>query len=157
MIAGCGLKRWPRSCSMITVPRPLQGPHSRGCIRSQSHSPRHSSGLAPNSAASARFVRELAVTGVTFFARQALGEGIEVRSFAPYCGVEEDPVCGSGNGSVAVYRLLRRQITDPLSSPALTQGQCVGRSGEVFVSTVAGQICVGGQAVTTVDGKLSLG
>nr|WP_281353183.1 PhzF family phenazine biosynthesis protein [Paracoccus litorisediminis] len=30
---------------------------------------------------------------------------IEVRSFAPSCGVNEDPFCGSGNGAVAAYRL----------------------------------------------------
>lgn len=112
--------------------------------------------LAPNTSASALFERELKVTGVTLFGRHSVGDGIEVRSFAPSCGVDEDPVCGSGNGSVAVYRLSRGQIAQTASYTA-TQGQCVGRSGHVFISTEGGQIFVGGQAVTTVEGKISLG
>lgn len=109
--------------------------------------------LTPDMAASAVFEAALSVTGVTVFARNPSGDGIEVRSFAPSCGVNEDPVCGSGNGSVAAYRLSRGQITDA-SSYTATQGQCVGRSGQVYITTKAGRIYVGGQAVTTVTGKL---
>ncbi len=110
--------------------------------------------LTPDMAASAVFEAALSVTGVTVFARHLSGDGIEVRSFAPSCGVNEDPVCGSGNGSVAAYRLARGQITDALNYTA-TQGRCVGRSGQVHITTNAGRIYVGGQAITTVDGKLT--
>ncbi len=53
----------------------------------------------------AAFERRLGVTGVSVFAVHDADDGsIEVRSFAPPCGVDEDPVCGSGNGCVAVFR-----------------------------------------------------
>lgn len=110
--------------------------------------------LTPDMPASAMFEAALSVTGVTVFARHPSGGGIEVRSFAPSCGVNEDPVCGSGNGSVAAYRLSRGQITDA-SNYTATQGRCVGRSGQVHITAKAGRIYVGGQAVTTVDGKMT--
>lgn len=112
-------------------------------------------GLAPDLAASARFEAALSVTGVTAFGRHPGGDGIEVRSFAPSCGVPEDPVCGSGNGCVAAYRLTRGQIGDGARYGA-TQGRCVGRAGQVLITVEGGRIHVGGQAVTTVDGRLAL-
>lgn len=97
--------------------------------------------LAPDSAASARFETELAVTGLTLFARHGAAEdGIEVRSFAPSCGVPEDPVCGSGNGAVAAYLRARGDLAEGASYTA-TQGR----------------ILVGGQAVTTVAGRIGTG
>ena len=125
-------------------------------IVSEVESPERLLCLTPDMAASARFESELGVTGVTVFARHASGNGIEVRSFAPSCGVNEDPVCGSGNGSVAAYRLSRRQITDA-STYTATQGQCVGRAGRLLITTEGECIHVGGQAVTTVEGKISCG
>lgn len=111
--------------------------------------------LAPDMSASARLERDLSATGVTLFARHEAGDGrIEVRSFAPSCGVNEDPVCGSGNGSVAAYRLSRGQIEEGAGYTA-TQGRCVGRSGHVFIRSEGGLIHVGGQAVTTVEGKIA--
>jgi predicted PhzF superfamily epimerase YddE/YHI9 len=46
------------------------------------------------------------VTGATvygFHENNDEQKHIEVRSFAPAYGVNEDPVCGSGNGSVASF------------------------------------------------------
>ncbi|WP_408004474.1 PhzF family phenazine biosynthesis protein [Pseudomonas arcuscaelestis] len=31
------------------------------------------------------------------------GSDVEVRAYAPACGVNEDPVCGSGNGAMAAF------------------------------------------------------
>lgn len=44
-------------------------------------------------------------TGVVIFGKPHLEDNakIEVRAFAPTQGVDEDPVCGSGNGAVAAY------------------------------------------------------
>lgn len=36
---------------------------------------------------------------------------IEVRSFAPSCGIDEDGVCGSGNGAVAAFRIAGSQLS----------------------------------------------
>jgi PhzF family phenazine biosynthesis protein len=109
--------------------------------------------LTPDMNASAQFETELAVTGVSVFGGNGKG-GIEVRSFAPSCGVNEDPVCGSGNGSIAAYRLLRGQIAEGAEYTA-TQGRCVGRAGQIFIKIEGGRIYVGGQAVTTVQGQIN--
>ena len=60
--------------------------------------------LQPDLARLAALERRLGVTGLTVFGRYPSGEvAVEVRSFAPSCGVDEDPVCGSGNASVATF------------------------------------------------------
>lgn len=108
--------------------------------------------LAPDLGASALFETDLAATGVTLFANGPAG--VEVRSFAPSCGVDEDPVCGSGNGAVAVFRLARGQISEGADYTA-AQGKCVGRDGRVFVGIRGGVVHVGGHAVTTVSGTIT--
>jgi predicted PhzF superfamily epimerase YddE/YHI9 len=91
------------------------------------------------------------LTGVTLFARSDDAETpIVVRSFAPAAGIGEDPVCGSGNASVAAY------LVDAGGAPAryrASQGREVGRDGRVDVEIGAGgrPIEIGGFAVT-VDG-----
>lgn len=110
--------------------------------------------LTPDLGASAKLESELGATGVTVFGRHFSGEAdIEVRSFAPSCGVPEDPVCGSGNGSVAAYRLRSGRVSATHSYVA-TQGRCVGRDGRIFVMIKDGRVCVGGSAVTTVKGSI---
>lgn len=112
--------------------------------------------LAPDVARCAAFERRLGVTGVTVFARHDTGDrAIEVRSFAPSCGVDEDPVCGSGNGSVAVFRRARGLVPEGPGHYTAGQGQCVGRDGRIAVEYAAdGGILVGGACVTCVRGTL---
>jgi PhzF family phenazine biosynthesis protein len=80
---------------------------------------------------------------------------IEVRAFAPAHGVDEDPVCGSGNGAVAAYLRHTGQLDafgrDFLSS----QGAAVGRAGILHLTIGADAIKVGGNAVTCIDGHLA--
>ena len=93
--------------------------------------------------------------GVTVFGVENAGDGalFEVRSFAPAHGVNEDPVCGSGNGCVAV--LARRERLSEEDSYVARQGRSVGRDGRVEVRFgEANTIWVGGQAVTCVEGTL---
>lgn len=113
--------------------------------------------LEPDYARSARFERRLGATGLSLFGTHAHGEAaIEVRSFAPSCGVEEDPVCGSGNGSVAVFRSLRGMLAVGGDRYVATQGQKVGRDGRIAVSVDAnGKVTVGGACVTCIDGILA--
>ena len=55
--------------------------------------------LKPDFSRSARWERKLGVPGLSLYGASPEGSpsAIEVRSFAPSCGVDEDPVCGSGN------------------------------------------------------------
>jgi len=112
--------------------------------------------MQPDLARSAAFERRLHATGVTVFGAHAAGEAdIEVRSFAPSCGVGEDPVCGSGNGAVAVFQRVRGLLPATNSAYVATQGQCVGRRGRVSISVASdGSVTVGGECVTVLDGEL---
>lgn len=112
--------------------------------------------LNPDFARSAALEGRLGVTGLSIFGRHEDGEAdIEVRSFAPSQGVNEDPVCGSGNGSVAVFRHASGLLSAGGSRYVAAQGQCVGRAGRIAVRIAAdGAVEVGGQCMTTVDGTL---
>jgi PhzF family phenazine biosynthesis protein len=69
--------------------------------------------------------------------------------------VDEDPVCGSGNGSIAAYLRHTGQAgafgRDFLSS----QGAALGRAGILRLQIADHAIRVGGNAVTCVDGHLA--
>jgi PhzF family phenazine biosynthesis protein len=115
-------------------------------------------GLVPDLARLADFERRLGITGVTVFGARKNGDAdIEVRTFAPSCGVDEDPVCGSGNGSVAAYRWARGLLPRDGCDYIAAQGRVVRRDGRVRVNVDrSGQILVGGACVTCVDGTLAL-
>lgn len=114
--------------------------------------------LKPDFARLAAFERRLGITGMTVFGRYAHGDAdIEVRTFAPSCGVEEDPVCGSGNASVAAYQWERGMLPPDGIAYLAAQGRCVGRDGRVRVQVDAGgKVRVGGACITCVDGQLAL-
>ncbi len=93
------------------------------------------------------------LTGATLFATD--GTRIVVRSFAPGDGIPEDPVCGSGNGAVAAYRLLAGQIGDG-SHYRASQGRQLGRDGWIDIRIDGADIHVGGACVTCVTGQVQL-
>lgn len=111
-------------------------------------------GIKPNFARSAAFERTLGATGLSIYGRN--GSDIETRSFAPSCGVNEDPICGSGNGSIASFRLKGEQIT-PGDSYLARQGRMTGRDGLVRVRIAPnGEVFIGGACVTTVNGSINV-
>lgn len=107
--------------------------------------------LVPDLQILADYDRRHDTTGLTVFANGNDGN-IMVRSFAPADGVAEDPVCGSGNGAVAAYRLRLGQVADG-SSYRASQGAQVGRDGHVHVRIEGADVHVGGECVTVVDGQ----
>jgi len=114
--------------------------------------------LRPDFARLAEFERRLGVTGLIAFGNHERGDAaIEVRAFAPSCGVEEDPVCGSGNGCAAVFQWQRGLLPPGGKYYVAAQGQCVGRDGRVEVNVDAhGNVRIGGACVTCVDGQLAI-
>lgn len=114
--------------------------------------------LRPDFARLAAFERRLGITGLTVFGRYPQGEvAIEIRTFAPSCGVEEDPVCGSGNAGVAAFQWARGLLPAGGAAYVAAQGRRVGRDGRVKVQVGAdGQVRVGGSCITCVDGLLAL-
>lgn len=110
--------------------------------------------LQPDMGKLAAWTDSLHATGLTVFAKSAeAGSAIHVRSFAPAHGVPEDPVCGSGNLSVAAY--LRHNADRRFGGAyAARQGMQLGRDGRVQVRIASDSLQIGGCAVTCVDGTL---
>jgi PhzF family phenazine biosynthesis protein len=114
--------------------------------------------LAHDPAALTRYYEAHGMTGATLFAVDGFavdGPRVVVRSFAPGDGIPEDPVCGSGNGAVAAFRLAAGQVGHGDAYVA-SQGRQVGRDGHVSVRIDGADIHVGGQCVTCVDGVVRL-
>ena len=79
---------------------------------------------------------------------------VQVRAFAAPIGVNEDPVTGSLNASLAQWL-----IADGFapSHYIATQGTCLGRHGQVYVDQdETGQVWVGGDVVSCVEGVVNL-
>ncbi|MNY95166.1 PhzF family phenazine biosynthesis protein [Acinetobacter calcoaceticus] len=113
----------------------------------------------PDFAALKQHDLEMKVGGATvygFYENNDEQKHIEVRSFAPSIGINEDPVCGSGNGSVASFiryhGILPAQNDQVLSS----QGRVLGRDGQLQLNLYQDKILVGGSAVTCIDGTIKL-
>ena len=66
------------------------------------------------------------------------------RNFAPYYGVNEDPVTGTANGAVCSYLLLNKIIHESIL--ICEQGDIIGRPGRVFVEINKNSVKVGGRA-----------
>lgn len=112
--------------------------------------------LAPDFAALADYDRRHGTTGLTVFGHCGDVAGTQkVRSFAPADGINEDPVCGSGNGAVAAYRLAQGQVRSGDAYVA-SQGAEVGRLGRVQIRYGDDGIHVGGCAVTCIKGTITL-
>ena len=115
-------------------------------------------GLRPDMARMAALSTRLEATGVTVFGLYPPGgpAAIEVRAFAPADGVNEDPVCGSGNGCVAVFARDGGLLEALGHRYVAAQGGQVGRAGRVQVEIDGhGIVRLGGQCVTCVDGTLA--
>jgi PhzF family phenazine biosynthesis protein len=113
--------------------------------------------LKPDMELVARLTDHLECTGITVFGAASDGKSaIQVRSFAPAHGIAEDPVCGSGNVSVAKYLSRFGQVPRFGARYEARQGMQVGRDGRVSLRVEQGQIYLGGSAVTCVDGTLRI-
>ena len=113
--------------------------------------------LCPNPGHVEKISAETQVAGITVFGRASAERAcLHVRSFAPLLGVPEDPVCGSGNASVAAYLMHTGLIREIGSEYLARQGMSVGRGGEVAVRIVGDAIRIGGHAVTCIDGRLRI-
>ena len=79
---------------------------------------------------------------------------IEVRAFFRAGGsAAEDPVTGSLNAALAQWLIADGILTAPYVA---SQGTALGRRGRVHVSEADGEIWVGGDAVTCIDGHVDI-
>jgi PhzF family phenazine biosynthesis protein len=118
------------------------------------------SNLSPDQGLITRECSALRAAGLTVFVER--GETgpvrIRVRTFAPGEGVAEDPVCGSGNGSVAAFIARHKHPEEVSVSYIAEQGIEIGRDGEVHASWErdgdALHIHIGGEAAVVASGQL---
>jgi len=79
---------------------------------------------------------------------------LEVRGFCAATGINEDPVTGSLNASLAQWLIGEGRLPERYLA---SQGVCIGRAGQVYIQRdAAGQVWVGGQSVSCIDGSVSL-
>jgi PhzF family phenazine biosynthesis protein len=79
---------------------------------------------------------------------------LEVRAFAASMGINEDPVTGSLNASLAQWLMAEGSLAARYTA---SQGVCMGRAGQVDLQRDAQQrVWVGGQSVTCIDGTVNL-
>ncbi|MET1115416.1 MAG: PhzF family phenazine biosynthesis protein [Comamonas sp.] len=79
---------------------------------------------------------------------------LEVRAFAAATGINEDPVTGSLNASLAQWLIAEGRLQAPY---AANQGSCLGRDGWVQVTADAqGQLWIGGHTVGCIEGTVLL-
>ena len=95
--------------------------------------------------------------GVAAVAEAGIGTkaaDFEVRAFAAPLGIQEDPVTGSLNASLGQWLVADGFLPTHYRA---SQGSCMGRAGQVFVERDAdGQVWVGGESVTCIDGTVTL-
>ncbi len=78
----------------------------------------------------------------------------EIRAFAPGAGVDEDPVTGSLNASVAQWLTRTGQVPTRYTA---SQGACVGRRGRITIDAEPdGTVWVGGATTTCVRGTVAV-
>jgi PhzF family phenazine biosynthesis protein len=79
---------------------------------------------------------------------------LEVRAFAAATGINEDPVTGSFNASLAQWLIGDGLLPDNYTA---SQGLNIGRAGQVHVRRDAGgQVWIGGDSVTCIKGEVLL-
>ncbi|HQS01050.1 MULTISPECIES: PhzF family phenazine biosynthesis protein [unclassified Polaromonas] len=82
----------------------------------------------------------------------------EVRAFAAPIGIEEDPVTGSLNASLAQWLIAEGHAPERYVA---AQGTCLGRAGRVYLTREtdtrgSAQVWVGGPSVTCINGTVTL-
>ena len=83
---------------------------------------------------------------------------VHIRCFAPAAGIPEDPVTGNANAALPAY-LARYGLLEQIGREYVaSQGIELGRDGRVHVRVLddSGRSEIGGQAVTVVDGRITV-
>ncbi len=120
------------------------------------------SSLDPDQGLILRECKSIGAAGVTVFVEKKDGskERIRVRTFAPGEGVAEDPVCGSGNGSVAAFIARHKDVGARTGAYLSEQGIEIGRDGLIHASWEENDgvltVRIGGSTALSASGKLHI-
>jgi PhzF family phenazine biosynthesis protein len=113
--------------------------------------------LTPDFAAVADLGAALRAVGISVFGRAAGGDyALAVRAFCPGYGIAEDPVTGSANAAIGAFLRATGGLDAIGARYRANQGREVGRDGfvEVRVDAGSGEVEIGGQSVTCMDGMM---
>ncbi|AHM58056.1 putative isomerase (plasmid) [Peptoclostridium acidaminophilum DSM 3953] len=111
-----------------------------------------------------RLSRQDDVVGITAFCFDTFARGYDyhVRSFAPIIGLDEDPACATGNGSLLSYLMKHKMIKiKPEIKLIGEQGNELKRPGcvhSIIRTSESGSLSsieIGGSAVTMLDGTMT--
>lgn len=115
--------------------------------------------LDPNMDALVSLRSQIDAVGFCVFGRSSGSDyAFAVRAFCPADGIPEDPVTGSANAAIGAYLLANGKLNASNAAYRVSQGREVGRDGYVDVSVdiATGDVDIGGQSVTCVDGTIVL-
>jgi PhzF family phenazine biosynthesis protein len=116
-------------------------------------SPQTVLGLSPNHGELKNLGHKVGVAAL-YPNERASDADIEVRAFASPVGIEEDPVTGSLNASLAQWLITDGNLP---SRYVAAQGTCIERTGRVFIERdQEDQVWVGGESVTCISGSVQL-
>ena len=98
-------------------------------------------------------LKALAKVGVVAPQTPGLDTQFEVRGFAAPIGVNEDPVTGSLNASLAQW-LIATGVAP--AAYVAAQGHCLGRAGRVHVAQDGDTVWIGGDVAACISGTVTL-
>jgi trans-2,3-dihydro-3-hydroxyanthranilate isomerase len=107
-----------------------------------------------------KLVNELTVKTILIFSTETYGKenDLNVRFFADYYGVPEDPATGSGNGCLAGYLIKHNFLGKDQIDLRVEQGYEINRPSLLFLSASKKEggidISVGGMVVMIAEGNL---
>lgn len=113
--------------------------------------------LTPDMSAVAALCRARDVIGLCVFGFASGGDyALVVRVFCPVDGIPEDPVTGSANAAIGALLRVSGQLDAIGAQYRVSQGREVGRDGfvEVSVDPATGDVEIGGNCVTCIDGSM---
>jgi PhzF family phenazine biosynthesis protein len=116
-------------------------------------------GLEPEMAAVAMLCKQTGAVGISVFGRAPGRDyALAVRAFCPADGVPEDPVTGSANAAIGAYLHATGGLDAVGASYRVSQGRELGRDGyiDVRVDRGTGDVEIGGQSITCIDGIMNL-
>lgn len=99
-----------------------------------------------------------------YFSNPTRPHHIRCRMFAPGLGVPEDPATGSASGALGAYLVWHGVVrpTNGFAHITVEQGVEIGRPSSIEVQVAVGnggeitEVCVGGIAVTVIQGKVNV-
>jgi len=115
--------------------------------------------LAPDMQAVAALCKKAGSVGISVFGRAAAADyALAVRAFCPADGIPEDPVTGSANAAIGAYLHGTGGLEAIGTTYRVSQGRELGRDGyvEVRVDPGSGDVDIGGQSITCIDGIMNL-